>query len=150
MTIYTVGFNKKDARTFFNLLKKHGIQKILDIRLNNKSQLSGYTKGKDLSFIANEGFGIEYEHVEDFAPTKEILDNYKDKKKVTYNDWNTYEKKFMAVLTSRETCKRFDEVTTGLERVVFLCAEPTAEQCHRRLVAEYLQSLDPTIEIIHI
>ena len=46
--LYTVGFSGKDAKTFFELLKLNNVQTLLDIRLNNVSQLSGYTKKNDI------------------------------------------------------------------------------------------------------
>ena len=52
--LYTIGFTGKTAEDFFNLLRKSGINKIVDTRINNVSQLSGFAKGLDLKFFAKE------------------------------------------------------------------------------------------------
>lgn len=137
MKIYTIGTSKKSARVFFELLRKHKIQKVIDIRLKNKSQLSGYAKGNDLEFFLKEWLQIGYEHIPDLAPTKELLQNYQDKKKTkTYRRWDIYEEEFKKLLTSRDVLSIFKETSTGYDRVALLCSEPKADKCHRRLVAE--------------
>lgn len=147
MRIYTIGFTKKSAEQFFCLLKKNNIKFFLDIRLNNSSQLSGFAKGSDLKFFLKNLLKIEYRHDIRFAPTKEILDGYK-KKNIT---WNQYETEFLELMNSRNFKKIIaDEYSDQLDGVCLLCSEPTAEKCHRRLVAEKIQSHFPNIEIIHL
>jgi hypothetical protein len=36
------------------------------------------------------------------------------------------------------------------DSICLLCAEPKADKCHRRMVAEYLQSLAPGAEVRHL
>ena len=45
MTIYTIGFTQKSAEQFFEAIKKNNIELLIDVRLNNKSQLAGFSKG---------------------------------------------------------------------------------------------------------
>jgi len=78
--LFTIGFTEKSAEKFFSLLKNAGVKRIIDIRLNNKSQLAGWSKGSDLPFFAKEICDISYEHNTDFAPTKDLLSRYRDKK----------------------------------------------------------------------
>ncbi len=51
MNIYTIGFTKKSAKEFFEILKKNEIEQVIDIRLNNTSQLSGFAKKNDLKYF---------------------------------------------------------------------------------------------------
>jgi uncharacterized protein (DUF488 family) len=143
--IYTIGFTKKSAQEFFDALRKAGIRLLIDVRLNNSSQLAGFTKQDDLVFFLKEICGAEYTHEPTLAPTKEILDDYK-KKKIT---WEDYERRFSILMNERRIEKilnknLFDTPT------VFLCSEPKPDKCHRRLVAEYLREKWGDIRIIHL
>ena len=82
MKLFTIGFTKKSAKEFFELLTNNDIKKLIDIRLNNVSQLAGFSKGNDLKYFLKELCGIQYSHNVNLAPTKDILDDYK-KKKIT-------------------------------------------------------------------
>jgi len=131
--LYTIGFAGKSAEEFFSLLKKAGVKILIDIRLNNVSQLAGFTKGKDLSYFVKEILAGQYYHMTDLAPTKELLKKYQ-----AAEDWHSYEKEFLSLLERRNVESKIDS-----ERLkgptVLLCSEKTAEKCHRRLTAEYLQ-----------
>lgn len=144
MTAYTIGFTRKNAQQFFTLLKRPGLKRVLDIRLNNVSQLAGFTKKDDLRYFLKEICSIEYVHLPVLAPTKEILDAYKKAKE----DWSVYESKFKALMVQRniETKVSRELVDGGC----FLCSESTPEQCHRRLVVEYLQQQWGDLEIRHL
>ena len=133
MEIYTLGFTKKKASEFFEILRRAEVKRLIDVRLNNTSQLAGFTKRDDLAYFLQQICGSEYLHRPDLSPTKEILDAFKKKKM----PWEEYQARFLELLVEREVEKKLDrrlfEVPT-----VLLCGEPTAEHCHRRLVAEYL------------
>ena len=145
--IYTIGFTKKDARTFFELLRKNKIKTMLDIRLNNISQLSGFAKGNDLKFSLKEILDVEYIHDTRFSPTKDLLDRYKGAK----TTWLDYEKEFVDILIKRNIKNVIqNEYVEKLDGICLLCSEFEAEQCHRRLVAEYIMDNFDNIEIIHI
>ncbi len=144
MKLFTIGFTKKSAEQFFGLLKQEGLTKVVDTRLNNVSQLAGFTKRNDLKFFLKEVVGIEYVHVPILAPTKDILDAYKK----NGGDWHAYERKFIDLVRSRK-------IETSVSRELLsgaclLCSEPTPHHCHRRLVAEYLRDSWGDIEIRHL
>lgn len=145
MEIYTIGFTKKTARQFFGTLKKNGIRRLLDIRLKPSSQLAGFAKADDLRYFLPELCGIEYVPVPLLAPTKETMVAYRKK----LIDWSAYETQFRALLRERKVEKALDRNLFDVP-VVLLCSEPTAEQCHRRLVAEYLKEHWPHVEIVHL
>jgi len=147
MNIYTIGFTEKTAEEFFGLLKKNKVTRLVDIRLNNRSQLAGFTKGKDLEYFCHEILNIEYKHEVLFAPTQNLLKNYKEKK-VT---WEEYVKVYNSMLDER---KFIDIINSQyidiLDGTCFMCSEKLPEKCHRRLLVEKIQSEIDNIEIKHL
>jgi len=141
MKIYTIGFTKKTLEDFITRLKKGNIQRIIDIRLNNSSQLSGFAKSPDLEFILRQ-FGIEYISVKSLAPDKALIDKYRKDK-----NWNEYEAGFKAIMNKRNAKKTLDDLQLDKKTSCFLCSEDKPEKCHRRLVAEML---DERFETVHL
>lgn len=133
ITLYTIGFTKKSAEQFFNLLRNNNVKQLVDVRISNSSQLAGFAKGKDLEFFIKEICHIPYRHITDFAPSKELLDHW-HKQEVT---WEEYEKIYIQLLKERNVLQ--DYGVKSFDGSCFLCSEDTPEQCHRRLLAEYLQ-----------
>ncbi len=142
--LYTIGFTKKNAETFFGKLMKAGVEKLIDIRLNNVSQLAGFTKKDDLIYFLKKICDCDYAHIPQLAPTKEILDAYK-KKEIT---WSEYEKRFKDLLISRKAHTLLS--SSEIHSACLLCSEPTPDKCHRRLVAEFLKNHFERIEITHL
>jgi uncharacterized protein (DUF488 family) len=130
--LYTIGFTQKSANSFFALLKESGAKRIVDVRLNNVSQLAGFTKRDDLKFFAQEIRNMDYIHIPDLAPTKDILDAYKKHG----GDWQVYEDKFFDLMERR--CIEKSVKPELLDKGCLLCSEHKPHHCHRRLVAEYL------------
>ncbi len=147
MTIYTIGFTQKSAKRFFELIKKNNIDILLDIRLNNKSQLAGFTKGDDLQYFLSEICHCEYKHCLEYAPTKDILEDYK-KKQIT---WNEYVDRYNCLMEKRANYLDFTKEFAQYTSICLLCSEPTPEQCHRRLIAEMIAKSKPNqINVKHI
>jgi uncharacterized protein (DUF488 family) len=145
MEIYSIGFTQKSASQFFDTLKAHGIERLLDVRLNNTSQLAGFTKQADLAYFLGEICGTAYEHEPLLAPTQEMLDAYKKQK----GGWDAYEQTFLALIRRRGIENAIDK-SSFAQKTVLLCSEATAEHCHRRLVLEYLQNHWEGVEIHHL
>lgn len=143
MIIFTIGFSQKSAETFFTLLKINKVKKLIDIRLNNKSQLAGFANAKHLPYFLKL-HSIEYEYKPELAPSKELLDGYKNKS-IT---WEEYVNIYNKLLIDRNILKDISIET--IENSVFLCSEPTANQCHRRLIAEYFKKEYKNIIIRHL
>ena len=133
MEVYSIGFTQKTAEQFFGLLKGAGIRRLLDVRLNNVSQLAGFAKREDLRYFLREICGAEYLHEPLLAPTQELLDSYKKKK----GEWAEYEREFLKLMKERAVEKKLERAIFGVPTAL-LCSEATAEHCHRRLVLEYL------------
>jgi hypothetical protein len=96
MTTFTIGFTEKPAERFFLLLREAGVKSLLDVRLNNTSQLSGFAKRDDLKFFLREICEISYREVKDLAPSKLI---WLTTKKTL--DWNRYEDLYLNELSKR-------------------------------------------------
>ena len=144
MKVFTIGFTKKPARRFFDLLRESGAKRVVDVRLNNISQLAGFAKKDDLAWFLQEICGMEYIHVPELAPTQEILDDYKKRR----GDWSTYETRFLELMRQR----RIEE--TVPKKIIaggcLLCSEDKPHHCHRRLVAGYLKQHWGDVEIAHL
>ena len=144
MKIFTIGFTKKSAETFFTRLKNAGVRRLIDVRLNNVSQLAGFTKKDDLRYFSKAICGIDYLHLAELAPTAEILDPYK---KAKNGDWQLYERQFLDLMRSRHIETTAQEL---LEDGCLLCSEERPHHCHRRLVAEYLREHWGNVQIEHL
>jgi uncharacterized protein (DUF488 family) len=144
MKIFTIGFTKSPARSFFSRLKNAGVRRVVDVRLNNVSQLAGFAKREDLQFFLNALVGADYVHRLDLAPTAELLDAYKKRG----GDWDTYERGFLALIQGRHIEESVPREL--LDHACLLCSEDKPDQCHRRLVAEYLRSQWGNVEIEHL
>ncbi len=142
--LFTIGFTGKSAEGFFDLLKNADVNKIIDTRINNVSQLSGFAKGADLKFFAKEIGDMSYVHNVDFAPTKELLADYRNKKM----NWKEYEDAYLNLLDMRKIIQKVN--VEDLHQNCLLCSEHTPEKCHRRLLAEYLKNVRNDIEITHL
>jgi uncharacterized protein (DUF488 family) len=144
MKIYTIGFTKKTAEQFFDSLRASGAKCLVDVRLNNSSQLAGFAKKQDLVFFLRRICGMDYVHLPELAPTQEILDEYKKRK----GDWGVYERDFLSLMRER----RIEETVSreALADSCLLCSEDKPEHCHRRLVAEYLKEQWSDVDIRHL
>ena len=144
MKIFTIGFTKTTAEHFFSRLKKAGVKKVVDVRLNNVSQLAGFAKKNDLRYFLKTICGIDYEHRPELAPTQDILDDFKKKK----GEWSVYEEKFLRLMEQR----RIENAVPreAVEGACLLCSEDKPHHCHRRLVVEYLKAKWGDLEIGHL
>jgi uncharacterized protein (DUF488 family) len=145
MEIYTIGFTRSSAEHFFTRLADAGVQRVLDIRLNNTSQLAGFAKAADLPYLLRELIGASYEHELLLAPTQELLGWARGKD----GDWLTFERRFRELIAERRIEHVLDpgdfDVPTAL-----LCSEPTTEHCHRRFVTEHLAEHWSGVGVTHL
>jgi uncharacterized protein (DUF488 family) len=144
MKVFTIGFTKTSAECFFTRLQKAGVKKVIDVRLNNVSQLAGFAKRDDLRYFLKAICGIEYVHLPELSPTQEMLDSYKKHK----GQWTDYERQFLELMRSRRIEETIPRAT--VDGACFLCSEDKPHHCHRRLVAEYLKSKWGDLDIVHL
>jgi uncharacterized protein (DUF488 family) len=145
LEIFTTGFGGKTASQFFEPLKQAGVQQLVDVRLNNVSQLAGFTKKGDLPYFLRELAGISYRHELQLAPADADLKAYRRRE----IDWEQYAQRYVELLAERgiEQALAPNEFP---ERIALLCSEPAAGKCHRRLAAEYLAAHWPGVSVIHL
>lgn len=141
--LFTLGFTQKNARRFFDTLASARARVLVDIRLNNTSQMAGFTKRDDLAFFLERILGIGYRHEILLAPSQEILAAYR-----AAPDWARYERDFLALLKERQVTSRLAPV--DFREACLLCSEPRADHCHRRLAAEHLASAWGGLNIVHL
>ena len=147
MNIFTIGFAQKSAEEFFKLLISNKTECLVDIRLNNFSQLAGFTKQKDLQYFLKTIAKIDYIHDITYAPTKDILDNYKSGKL----SWDDYKIKYNSLISTRKIEKLFeDTIKNKYSNICLLCSEAQATNCHRLLLAGYLKSKFDDVKIVHL
>jgi uncharacterized protein (DUF488 family) len=144
MKVYTIGFTKTSAESFFTRIKKAGVKKVVDVRLNNVSQLAGFAKKEDLRYFLNAICGVGYDHRAELAPTQEMLDAYKKRG----GRWTDYEKRFLDLMARRQIERTVPR--DAIDGACLLCSEDTPHQCHRRLVADYLNDKWGDLQIAHL
>jgi uncharacterized protein (DUF488 family) len=142
--VYTIGFTKKSADSFFTLVQRSGARRLIDVRLNNVSQLAGFAKRDDLKYFLREIAQIDYLAMPELAPTQDMLDRYRKEK----GGWGVYEQEFLKLMRDRQV-----ETTVARELIadsVLLCSEDAPDRCHRRLVTEYLQTEWGDLDVRHL
>jgi uncharacterized protein (DUF488 family) len=144
MKVFTIGFTKTSAESFFTRLQRAGVKKVIDVRLNNVSQLAGFAKRDDLRYFLKALCGIEYAHLPKLAPTQEMLDAYRKQNR----QWTDHEKLFLELMKSRRIEETIPRET--VDGSCFLCSEDKPHKCHRRLVVEYLNSTWGNLDIVHL
>lgn len=144
MSLFTIGFTKKSAERFFEMLRASNVKRVVDVRLNNVSQLAGFAKKNDLIYFLQKICGMDYMHLPILAPTKDMLDTYKKKR----GSWEDYEQRFIDLMAERRIEDNIKPEM--LEDACLLCSEDKPHHCHRRLVAEYLKERWGNVEIQHL
>jgi uncharacterized protein (DUF488 family) len=142
--LFTIGFTQKSAEKFFDLLMKNKVKRIVDIRINNSSQLAGFAKSEDLKYFAEKIAGIGYIYMPELAPTLEMMRNYRAKG----SSWEKYQREYLKLINKRKISEKIN--IKEFDRSCFLCSEHTPENCHRRLLTEYLQKHNKNVKIIHL
>jgi uncharacterized protein (DUF488 family) len=145
MDIYTIGFTHRSAREFFETLKSNCIERLLDVRLSNTSQLAGFTKQADLEYFLKQICNAAYEHEPQLAPSEELFRACRK----DGGSWGALASGYLKLLKTRKIESTLSK-SSFKKRTVLLCSEATAEHCHRRLALEYLEKHWPEIKIHHL
>ena len=145
MEVFTIGFTQSTAARFFGRLKAAGVRRLLDVRLNNRSQLAGFAKRDDLAYFLRELCAADYIHEPLLAPTQDMLDGYKKHG----GAWAQYEREFLDLMAARAVEKTISRESFQTPTAL-LCSEAAAEHCHRRLVLDYLQQRWGDLTVTHL
>jgi len=144
MKLLTIGFTKSSAAHFFGRLKAAGVTRLIDVRLNRRSQLAGFAKEGDLAYFARAICGIETEAIADLAPTPEMLGAYR----AGAIGWTAYAAKFKRLIARRRIETKLDRAR--LDGACLMCSEALPHHCHRRVVAEYLRERWNAVEVVDL
>ena len=131
--VCTIGFTKKTAKQFFSILTKNNIDTVVDIRLNNSSQLAGFSKYPDIEFFLEKICNIGYKHDLHFAPKDSTLTKYK-KKQIS---WDEYEIEFAQTMLERKITEYIKANYSSEGSICLLCSEPTPEKAVFSLTGRY-------------
>jgi uncharacterized protein (DUF488 family) len=144
MKLFTIGFTQTSAESFFGRLSDAGVRKVIDVRLNNVSQLAGFAKKDDLRYFLDALGGIGYEHARHLAPTPHLFESLRKGR----GAWEEFEPSFRALMESRGIQDSLSpDIVDG---ACLLCSEADPRHCHRRLIAEYLRDRWGDVEIVHL
>jgi uncharacterized protein (DUF488 family) len=143
--LYTIGFTQKTAEQFFGLLQDNGVHVLVDTRLKPDTQLSGFAKKRDLPYLLKHLIDCDYRYEPLMCPTDELLNGYRDD-----HSWPNYERDFKHLLETRNLIAHLDKAWWAAHPACLLCSEHEPEHCHRRLVAEYMKTHWPEVEIHHL
>jgi uncharacterized protein (DUF488 family) len=146
MEIYSIGFTRTSAERFFGRLSDAGVRRLVDVRLNNRSQLAGFAKRDDLAYFLRELMNAEYRHEPLLAPTSDILDDFKKRRTMP---WSEYEDRYLTLLAERQVERHLDPADFATPTAL-LCSEATPDHCHRRLAIGYLQRHWPGVRAVHL
>ena len=142
--LYTIGFTKKTAEQFFGLLSRNGVKRLIDVRINNSSQLAGFSKSPDLEYFLRIIGNMDYTYIEDFTPAKDLMTDYQNKR----IDWDKYQKIYLDLLKERNVLAKYS--IEDFDGACFLCSEDTPDHCHRRLLVEFFKAENNNVEITHL
>ena len=145
MKLFTIGFTKKTAQQFFELLEQHQVECVVDIRLHPDGQLAGFTRQQDLRYFLRQLVRCDYRYIPQLAPTTELLKAYRSDK-----DWESYQLRYLALLDERGIPEILDRTLFENNTCCLLCSEATPERCHRRLAAERIAAGWQDVKIAHI
>jgi uncharacterized protein (DUF488 family) len=143
MNLFTIGFTQSSAELFFERLKSAGVRRVVDVRLNNTSQLAGFAKGGDLPWFLRTIGEIDYAHEPLLAPTEEIVQLGRQKK------WTEWEARFRSLMQERRVAEHLRR--TSFDGACLLCAEAQPHRCHRRIVAELITADSKSrLSVVHL
>jgi uncharacterized protein (DUF488 family) len=146
MEICSIGASGNSAERFFGVLKINDVTSIIDTRIHASSQLAGFTRKESLLYFAKTILDIPYFHETLLAPEDKDLKAYRNKE----ISWQEYEDRYLNLISNREVVKLIDFTLWGLKPVL-LCSENTAENCHRRLAAEFIKKeIETVTQITHL
>lgn len=146
MEIYTSGTSGISAERFFTRLRESEITSIIDTRIKPSSQLAGYSKQDSLKFFSREMLGINYIHETLLCPEAGALKAYRSEELT----WSRYQEMYLQLLEDRNLQINLD-ITSWGKRPLLLCSELRPEKCHRKLAAEHLHEVIPSVtKVTHL
>ena len=141
--IYSVGYEGFDTNALVRRLTDANVSYLIDVRLTPASRKPGFSK-KSLSAKLGET-GITYVHERDLGNPPENRDSFRT------GDGTEGRRRMRQIIEDHAgpALHRVADLARH-ERIAVLCVERDRHRCHRDVVTEMVQELDPTIEVLHI
>lgn len=141
--IYSVGYEGLELEALVDHLASAKVSLLIDVRLNPVSRRRGYSR-KALS-AALEDAGIEYRHEPALGNPQDNRDSFRR------GDGEEGRRRMREILEngSETALRRLTEDARGA-RVAVLCVERDRLRCHRDVITEMVNELDPTIAVLEI
>lgn len=133
--LFTIGYQGKSLEGYINQLIYHEVKVLCDVRKNAFSMKYGFSKRQ--LHTACKGVGIQYVHLPSLgiaSAKRKDLKNQSD-----YDElFEAYKKDVLPLQTDDEIA--IMEMLSKYGNVALTCFEADSCQCHRRPLAEYIQS----------
>ncbi|MDY0170310.1 MAG: DUF488 domain-containing protein [Thermoguttaceae bacterium] len=135
LQVFTIGHSSHPLGTFIWLLRKHGVQALVDIRRYpgskrhpqfSRENLSSSLDEEDIDYLWLEALGGRRKKTQEPSPNQGLRNqsfrNYAD---------------YMGTEEFRQGVAKLMKIA-GRHRTTIMCAESMFWQCHRRLLSDYL------------
>jgi uncharacterized protein (DUF488 family) len=141
--IYSVGYEGFDVDALAGRLASSKVAVVIDVRLNPVSRKPGFSR-KSLG-AALERVGIAYEHAPDLGNPPDNRDSFRR------GDGEQGRRRMREMLEngSKGAVERLVE-RARVDRIAVLCVERDRSRCHRLVITDLVQEIDPTIEVLEI
>jgi len=142
--IYSVGYEGLDVRGLVERLAQSRVRALIDVRLNAVSRRKGFSKSAlaaaleeaDIRYLHDPRLGNPAENRESFQRG----DGSAGRSNMRHRLENG----------SREALEELIALASGEKRIAVLCVERDRSRCHREVVTDMAQELDPEIEVLHL
>jgi hypothetical protein len=141
--IYSVGYEGLRVPGLVDALVAAGVSLLVDVRLNPVSRKPGWSKNPLRASL--EAASIDYRHEATLGNPPDNRDGFRQ------GDGQAARRRLGAILVDRSGDALQRLVDDARERrIAVLCVERSARHCHRQLVTDMAQQIDPGIEVVDI
>ena len=157
--IFTIGAYGLDADRFLALLREHGVDTVIDVRLRRGMRGSTYAWANSRRLqSALAAAGIGYAHARQLAPTREVreVQHEVDRREGSGKRARQVLSPSFRDAYLQAILERADPVETGSwladqgESPVLFCVERSPQACHRSLIADWLWREGQVSQVVHI
>jgi hypothetical protein len=132
--IYTLSAYETSAQDFFESLKEHETDLVVDVRLKNSNQLCGFTKRKDLEYLIPIITGAKYVHDLRFAPDPVLLERYLHK----WCSWDEYAELYQKQMQKNGNVAAFKSAYGAYHSICILGTATKKRRSHSEALVQLL------------
>ncbi len=142
MNIYTIGYEGLDMEGFLTLLRKSGVETLVDVRELPLSRKAGFSK-RSLGDTLNLN-GFEYIHLPTLGCPKPIREQYR-----VDGSWARYKVGFLKYLEQQDDTIAEMAGMASTTTCALLCFEADYNYCHRSMVANAIKNVSE-LQVVHL